>query len=65
MERAMELIPELESLKKAKKILSETDCRMYVVKGDSLENLPNTLRLNILGVVNCEYEKVRKEVSEL
>lgn len=65
IERAKELIPALEALTKARNILSNADSRIDIVGKNDKETLPSIVRLNILNVVNCEYERIRKEVKEL
>lgn len=65
IERAKELIPQLEALRKAKKMMAEADVSVVVrcAAGDS--PLPGCVRMNVLNVVNCEYERIRKEVEGL
>jgi len=66
IERAKELLPQLEALQEAKKALAKEDCDVTVrVNGNECAVLPQSVRMNILSVLNCEYERVRKEVSEL
>lgn len=66
LERAKELIPQLDVLKKAKAMLSE-DTSHVLVRDDNGYgvSLPKSVKMNILNAVNYEYERVRKEVSEL
>lgn len=65
IERAKELIPEMEALKEAKSLLSDESSDVVVINGETEVVLPDTLRMNILNVINCEYERVRKEIREL
>lgn len=66
IERAKELIPELERLREAKRILAEATSSVLVrADGGHELLLPKSVRMNVLNAVNCEYERVRKEVSGL
>jgi len=66
IEKAKELLPQLEDLQKAKSLLAE-DTSSVLVRDENGYGLvlPKSVKMNILNVVNCEYERVRKEVSEL
>lgn len=65
IDKAEEMIPRLKSLTRARGVLSDTDARIEVTGKAGCAELPRCLRLNILNVVNCEYERVRKEIKEL
>lgn len=65
IEKAKELIPQLEALGKAKALLSEPDTYISIVGRNGQAELPHSLAYNVQHVVNCEYERVRKEVVEL
>lgn len=66
IQRAKELINQYEVLKRAKDILSENTSDV-LVRDDSNSDiiLPKSVRMNVLHAVNCEYERVRKEIQEL
>lgn len=64
VERASSLLAQYQQLTLAKKILSEEDVTI-TVSGTSDVILPLTLRNNILNIVNCEYELLRKEIQRL
>lgn len=66
IERAKELIPQLEDLQTAKRILSEDTATVYVQDDNHFSlKLPKNLRMNIIHVVNCEYERMRRELEIL
>lgn len=66
IDKAKELIPQLEDLGKAKKMLADSTTDVFLHNDDDVTLLlPNGVKMNILNVVNCEYERIRKEVSEL
>lgn len=66
IDKAKELIPQIEVLQTARKMLSEDTTEVVVRDSDGNElNLPKSLRLNIVHVANCEYERIRKEVEGL
>lgn len=66
IDKATELIKMYRTLRDARNILSKADAYILVgdIKGDSLE-LPSLLKANVINAVNCEYERTRKEISEL
>lgn len=66
IERAKELLPQLEALQEAKKALAKEDCGVLLRDDNGFDlALPKSVKMNVLHVVNCEYERVRKEVSGL
>lgn len=65
IEKAKELLPIMETLIDARSTLGDSECKVWLCKGGHEVVLPSSLRMNILNVVNCEYERVRKEVIEL
>lgn len=65
IDKAEEIIPRLKSLTRARSVLSDIDAHIEVYGKGDREELPQELRINILNVVNCEYERTRKEVKEL
>lgn len=65
IEKAKALIPQIETLKKARKLLSDDKVEISVCLGLDMVKIPVSLRLNIINVVNCEYERVRKELERL
>jgi len=65
IERAKELIPQLETLGMAKSLLASQQSQITVTSVDGQVTLPQSLTYNVLHVVNCEYERIRKEVKEL
>jgi len=66
IERAKELIPQLETLESARKILSESVSDVLLRTESQCDlRLPKSVKMNVLNIVNCEYERIRKEVKEL
>jgi len=66
IERAKELLPQLETLDSARKILSESTSDVLLRTESHCDlRLPKSVKMNVLNMVNCEYERIRKEVKEL
>jgi len=66
LERAKELLPKLDVLEQARRMLSE-DTSEVIIQDENFYklHLSKSLKMNLIHIVNCEYERVRKEVSEL
>ena len=66
LQRAKELAEQLPTLDKARKALSDekTTMRLVTEKGEII-TVPASVRMNIINVLNCEYERLREEVKRL
>jgi len=66
LQRAKELAEQLPTLDKARKALADekTTMRLVTEKGEII-TVPASVRMNIINVLNCEYERLREEVKRL
>ena len=65
IDKAKELIPQLVALTVARRLLSSDHNDVLVTDGNDTISLPKQMRMNILHIVNCEYERIREEVKRL
>lgn len=66
LQRAKELAVEMPAVDEARKALSREGAvlRIVTIKGEII-NLPASLNMNIIHVLNCEYERLREEAARL
>lgn len=66
LQRAAQLAQEIPDIDEARKALASDKSVVKVVtsKGEII-NIPNSVRMNIINVLNCEYERLREEVKKL
>ena len=66
LQRAAQLAKELPDIDSARKALASESATVKVVtvKGEIIP-IPDSVRLNIINVLNCEYERLREEVKRL
>lgn len=66
IDKAKELIAQYDALKRAKSMLSEDTSCVIVRDENHFElMLPKSVKMNVLNVINCEYEHTREEVRGL
>ena len=66
LQRAAQLAQELPNIDQARKALSDETAAIKVVtnKGEIIP-IPSSVRMNIINILNCEYERLREEVRRL
>ncbi len=66
LQRAAQLAQDIPDIDEARKALASDKSVVEVVtsKGEII-NIPNSVRMNIINVLNCEYERLREEVRKL
>ena len=66
LQRAAEIAEQLPALDKARKALADaaTTMRLETAAGDVV-TLPQSVRHNVLNIINCEYERLREEARSL
>ena len=66
LQRAAELAVVIPDLDKARKALADekTTMRLVTEKGEII-TVPASVRMNVINVLNCEYERLREEVKRL
>lgn len=66
LQRAAQLAQDIPDIDEARKALASDKSMIEVVtsKGEII-NIPNSVRMNIINVLNCEYERLREEVRKL
>lgn len=66
LQRAAELAVAIPDLDKARKALADekTTMRLVTEKGEII-TVPASVRMNVINVLNCEYERLREEVKRL
>lgn len=64
--KALELLPQLDQLAEARHLVAG-GARIWITAngGNDTVQLPETLNHNITQLLNCEYERIRKEVEGL
>ena len=66
LQRAAQLAQDIPDIDEARKALASDKSVVEVVtsKGEII-NIPNSVRMNIINVLDCEYERLREEVRKL
>lgn len=66
LNRAAEIANELPQLDKARKALASENSHMEVIDATGKGiRVPDSVRLNVINILNCEYERLREEVKRL
>ena len=66
LQRAAQLAQELPNIDQARKALADDKAAVKVVtsKGEII-NIPDSVRINVINILNCEYERLREEIKRL
>jgi len=65
LERASELYDDYSALREARGIISHDNVTISVLGDDKGVALPQSMKYNVLQVINLEINKIEKEVGEL